>query len=140
DDPCSSHTRNKRSSTPHTRPLAGLSALAPNGLIQTVDFPLIIVGTSVLLILVVDGMLFVAPVNFWSEAAADRILFFRNFFIWPIESGGVCGGSRRRRSSGNSGGVFVSRSGAWRRRRGPLAMVRLPRMCREPTPAQLRGS
>src|SRR5262249_35654726 len=44
-------------------------------------FPLIIVGTSVLLILVVDGMLFVAPVNFWSEAAADRILFFRNFFI-----------------------------------------------------------
>jgi hypothetical protein len=55
---------------------------AANGLIWPIDFPLVIVGGGVLLILVVDWMLFIASVRQRDEAAGGGFLTGNRFIVW----------------------------------------------------------
>src|SRR5262245_65565048 len=88
-----------------------------------------------------DGMLLVAPVNSWSEAAPGRLFFFGNLIIW-------CHGIRwglRRIPSTQIVGQHVRRSVRFQVRRfapssGFVSHGPTPLMCREPTPPYSRGS
>jgi hypothetical protein len=66
-----------------------------DGLVQTIDFPLVIVRGGVLLILVVERVLIVSPIGSRCKASADRIFFGRR--LRRIRSPQVIGQQIRRR-------------------------------------------